>query len=374
MTPPAPRRVLMTADTMGGVWTFAVDLCAVLGRFGVQVTLVTMGRQPDVAQMQQIRSLANVTLIPTDYKLEWMDSCSNSLIESGEFLLRIESSLRPDIIHVNGYWHASLPFEAPILVTAHSCVSSWWKACRGTPLPSDWSGYKRWIAQAVSASDLVIAPTRAYLEEFCDHHGKPKRSCVIWNGRPGALFRPGTKRHIVLGAGRLWDDAKNMSLLCHAAEGLDIPIVLAGEFVAPDGRIFEPTGVAALGRLSPKDTAKWMSEASIFAAPARYEPFGLCILEAALSGCALVLGDIPSLRELWDGVATFVKPDDITGLRRAIKMLADAPHLANSDGAKARERALQYTAEAMGHAYFAAYRVLLADNHQAVETIGDVAA
>ncbi len=31
--------------------------------------------------------------------------------------------------------------------------------------------------------------------------------------------------------------------------------------------------------------------------PARYEPFGLSVLEAALSGCALVLGDIPSLRE-----------------------------------------------------------------------------
>ena len=44
-----------------------------------------------------------------------------------------------------------------------------------------------------------------------------------------------------------------------------------------------------------------MARASIYALPARYEPFGLSILEAALSGAALVLGDIPSLREVWGG-------------------------------------------------------------------------
>ena len=76
------------------------------------------------------------------------------------------------------------------------------------------------------------------------------------------------------------------------------------------------------GRLTPPQMARVVSRApSIYALPARYEPFGLSVLEAALSGCALVLGDIPSLREIWDGAALFVDPDDA---RRAAKHAADA--------------------------------------------------
>ena len=52
-----------------------------------------------------------------------------------------------------------------------------------------------------------------------------------------------------------------------------------------------------------------MGRAAIYALPARYEPFGLSILEAALSGCALVIGDIPSLREIWADAALFVPSD-----------------------------------------------------------------
>ena len=45
-----PRRVLMTADTVGGVWTYALDLSAGLGRSGIEVVLATMGRLPPPQQ------------------------------------------------------------------------------------------------------------------------------------------------------------------------------------------------------------------------------------------------------------------------------------------------------------------------------------
>ena len=44
----------------------------------------------------------------------------------------------------------------------------------------------------------------------------------------------------------------------------------------------------------------------IFVSVSRYEPFGLAVLEAAHAGCALVLSDIPTFRELWQGAASFV--------------------------------------------------------------------
>jgi glycosyltransferase involved in cell wall biosynthesis len=77
----------------------------------------------------------------------------------------------------------------------------------------------------------------------------------------------------------------------------------------------------ALGFLSREEIAHWLSVASIYCAPARYEPFGLSILEAALSGCALVLGDIPSLREIWEGAAVFVDPTDAHAITGAIQQL-----------------------------------------------------
>ena len=37
------RHVLMTADAVGGVWTYALDLCRGLGTRGVHVSLVVLG-------------------------------------------------------------------------------------------------------------------------------------------------------------------------------------------------------------------------------------------------------------------------------------------------------------------------------------------
>ena len=46
-------RILMTADTIGGVWTFAMELCAQLCARGDRVLLAATGREPDPAQRAQ---------------------------------------------------------------------------------------------------------------------------------------------------------------------------------------------------------------------------------------------------------------------------------------------------------------------------------
>jgi glycogen synthase len=90
--------------------------------------------------------------------------------------------------------------------------------------------------------------------------------------------------------------------------------------------------------------------------PARYEPFGLSALEAALSGCALVLGDIPSLREIWGDAAIFVSPDDATGFARALNNLIADPESRETLSGRARARALQFSPQRMGEEYLDAYR------------------
>jgi glycosyltransferase involved in cell wall biosynthesis len=110
-----------------------------------------------------------------------------------------------------------------------------------------------------------------------------------------------------------------------------------------------------LGRVSRAELDRAFETAAIFAEPARYEPFGLAALEAGLAGCALVLGDVPSLREVWRDAAVFVEPDDDDGLESALRQLIDDSRLRADYAVRARRRALTYSPQRMARGYLAAY-------------------
>jgi glycosyltransferase involved in cell wall biosynthesis len=116
--------------------------------------------------------------------------------------------------------------------------------------------------------------------------------------------------------------------------------------------------MTCLGRLGTRQLARWYTRAAIYASPARYEPFGLSALEAAFSGCALVLGDIPSLREVWGAAACYVEPDDSTALAASITALIDRTDQRASMAARAMTRARRYTLDAACDAYLTIYQEL----------------
>jgi glycosyltransferase involved in cell wall biosynthesis len=114
-----------------------------------------------------------------------------------------------------------------------------------------------------------------------------------------------------------------------------------------------------VGRLSSNDLAAWYARAAIYALPACYEPFWLSALEAALSGCALVLGDIPSLREVWADAAVFVPPNEPKRLESALRELIETPSLRERMAELARSRARNYTPVRMASEYMASYKLAL---------------
>jgi glycogen(starch) synthase len=350
-----PRRILMTADPIGGVWSYVLELARGLAEFDVQIHLATMGQALSAEQQREAAEEPNVTLHESVFRLEWMADPWEDVQQSGEWLLSLEAELQPDLVHLNGYVHAALPWRAPCLVVAHSCMASWWQAVRGEQLPVGFEPYRRLVAKGLAAADLVVAPTAAMLESIQRLYLPLPNSMVIHNARSRTRFSPGKKEDFILSVGRLWDDAKNIGAVAKSAYELPWPVYVAGEQRHPDGGNAYIDGVNRLGFLSPENLAPWYAAASVYALPARYEPFGLTILEAALSGCALVLGDIQSLRELWDGAAVFVNPEAPGALQRELHALcSDRARLA-SLGAKALERSQSFTAANMTAGYLAAY-------------------
>jgi glycosyltransferase involved in cell wall biosynthesis len=261
------------------------------------------------------------------------------------------------VVHLNGYCHAALPWRAPPVVVAHSCVLSWWRAVLGAPAPPRYRRYHAEVARGLAAAALVIAPTMAMLAYLDAHYGTPPAARIISNARDRRRFFPAAKEPFVFAAGRLWDQAKNLAALLEAAPRVPWPILVAGPGARPRG---VARGITPLGCLRGDEIAEWLSRAAIYALPARYEPFGLSILEAGLSGCALVVGDIPSLREVWRDAALFVPPDDSAALAAAIAGLIDDAALREAMGARARRRAVRFRPLAMARLYLAAYRAALA--------------
>lgn len=358
-----PRNILMTADTVGGVWTYALELARALQPHGVEVQLALMGPPLTAAQRADADAIPNLSLFKSDYKLEWMPECWSDVKRAGDWLLHLASRLRPDVIHLNGYAHANLPWRDPILVVGHSCVFSWWQAVHGCEPTAEWQRYKREVTNGLRAADLVVTPTVAMLRALKTHYGRIENSRVIANGRDTQSFKPGEKQPLVLSAGRLWDAAKNIGSVAELAAELPWRVCVAGELEAPQQTQQQPTfseRCEALGPLPEAELREWFGVASIYALPAVYEPFGYTPLEAGLSGCALVLGDIESLRETWDGAAVFVDPHDRAALKTELQRLIENDRYRYEMSCRAHMRALQFTASRMAQNYLDAYSELLA--------------
>lgn len=352
---PRISSLLMTTDTVGGVWTYALELCRAMP--DIRIILASMGPPSSAAQREQIAQLTHVELVESELALEWMEDPWDDVALAGDWLLELESLHSPDLIHLNGYAHGSLPWRAPVLVVAHSCVLSWWEAVKREPAPPRYANYRDEVTRGIAAADAVVAPSAAMLQCIARHYGPPRRAMVIPNAVSPQRFRqPIEKEPLVLCAGRLWDEAKNAMAVAEIAKNLPWPVVLAGE---TGGIPPEFPNVRFTGHCKPMAMAMWFLKASIYVHPARYEPFGLTVLEAAHTGAALVLADIPSLREIWGDAAWFVDPDEPRALEEAVLTLIKHPQLREDLGNQARRRAARHQVTQMRDTYLSIYQSII---------------
>ncbi|MHA6248836.1 glycosyltransferase family 4 protein [Pontibacter sp. CAU 1760] len=350
----------MTTDTVGGVWNYTLELVRSLAPFGTHFHLATMGAALTEAQREQAQELNNLTLHESTYKLEWMEDAWQDVEDAGQWLLTLKDTVKPDLVHLNGMVHGALEWGVPVVAVVHSCVLSWWKAVKGEETPASWQQYKKLVTRGLQAADLVVAPTQAMMNQAEALYGPFKSRTVIYNGRAQSSYQFGTKEPFVFSMGRVWDEAKNISMLAHIASDLSWPVYIAGDERHPvTGKPIDLENVHFLGQLTEKEVADWLSRASIYALPSKYEPFGLTILEAAMSGCALVVGKTESQAEIWGNAARYVDPNSADELRDTLQNLIQDEFVRNVLGCRAVKRSHGYTADPMGQDYDHVYRQLV---------------
>src|ERR1700733_9284337 len=105
--------VLLTADTMGGVWTYARELVTGLVRRGLQVTLVSFGEIPEPRQLVWTEGLRNFDFRPTAFRLEWMQDSAEDVVDSSDYLRNVIDETRPDVIHLNQFCYGRLKVGIP---------------------------------------------------------------------------------------------------------------------------------------------------------------------------------------------------------------------------------------------------------------------
>lgn len=353
------KKILMTADTVGGVWTYALDLCRALQAFDIEVCLATMGAPLSASQQLEADTLPNLEVRESYYKLEWMDNPWDDIERAGEWLLGIEKEIEPDIVHLNGYSLAALPWSSPVLVVAHSCVLSWWQAVKKEQAPIEWGEYRNRVARGLRAADAVVSISHTYAAELNTLYGPLDNLSVIYNGRDADAFYTLRKKKQAFAMGRIWDEAKNLSVLGRISNEAKYPILVAGDNHHPEtNRKVEIFNVVLLGTLSQDQVRMNLAESYVYILPAKYEPFGLSVLEAALSGCLLLLADIPTLRELWQNAALYFNPDKPQELDKLLNGVMQHPEAAKRLVQRSSARARLFSLKATAQNYLKAYKSL----------------
>ncbi|HTZ07008.1 MAG TPA: glycosyltransferase family 4 protein [Gaiellaceae bacterium] len=280
-------------------------------------------------------------------------------------LARLVRSLRADVVHTH-LVHADVYGGV-----AAKLRGEWLVSTKHNDDPFR-TGPFRYVERTVSRlADRVVTITDALHRFTVDEVGIPAAKVETihdglddlpapWGANPPDTVPDGAR--VLLAISRLTGQ-KGIDVAVRALDSLpdDTVLVVLGE--GPEREALESLArelgvdrrVFLLGRVP--DVAAWLRRATLLVHPARWEGFGLGVLEAMLAGLPVVASNVSSLPELVvDGVTgILVRPDDPSALALGIARALDEP----SFGAAGRDRAhAEFSVARMADATAALYRSL----------------
>lgn len=358
--------VLVTADTLSGVWPYTRELVTGLAQRGIRVTLVSWGEIPTAEQTEWMDGLHGLDFRPTAFRVEWMRDAEADLHSAQELLQSIIAESPPDLLHLNHFYFGALRTDIPKVLVAHGDVLSWWESVHHShPKREDsWiAWYREMVSIGMTEATAVVAPSQWMLSALRSIYTHPRLSSVIYPGRFPALFNPHvSKEMIAISVGRIWDFGKNSAMLSRFES--PIPLYLMGPDSEPEHEsnrnVFTPRQRLHVKNIqSEKHLRQLYAKSAIYIATSQYEPFGMSSVEAALSRCAIIASDIPSHREIWGDAVSYFPNNDADALQQVLRELSSDRELCATYGKLAYDRArLRFNASRMVDDYLHLYQAL----------------
>jgi glycosyltransferase involved in cell wall biosynthesis len=358
-------RVLLTTDAVGGVWTYSLDLARELGRNGIETVMAVVGPPPGDAARDAALGVPGLELVTTGLPLDWTAETPEEVLEAGVRLGHLARQQQCALVQLHTpALAAARSFDVPVIAVHHSCLATWWQAVKPAEeeMPEEFRWRSAMVARGIAAVSQLVAPTTAHAHAIAGAYALSSPPLVIRNGRapaPPPADVADEPPPFIFSSGRLWDEGKNFASLDRAAALLDTTVAAAGSATGPGGETINLPALRLLGSLSEDKMRQWMPLARAYVSVARYEPFGLGVLEAAQAGCALVLSDIPSFRELWAGAALFVPAEDEQAIARTLAQVVSDEGLRSRLSRRAHYRAVLYSSEMMGREMMRLYALRL---------------
>lgn len=241
--------------------------------------------------------------------------------------------------------HLQKRFAIPYVVTAHGSDVPDYN-------PDRFAVTHRLIApmwhDIVRHAAAVTSPSQS-LADLINRHAKSEVAAhIIPNGIASDWIEPGEKQRSLLVVSRLFE-RKGVHHLLQALQGtpigMQIHIVGDGPHRPALERLAEsvPDPVRFHGWMDNGSQAlrELYRRASVFVFPSSAENFPICLLEAMLSGCAVVASGIDACHEVLGDTAHYFEVGDVPALRRHLLALSQNEALARRYGDAARERTIR---------------------------------
>ena len=227
-----------------------------------------------------------------------------------------------DVLH---YLHVAFPPFTPGSPVVINLLDAIPWVVPGYRLPKPYDLLER---RAVRRADLVLTLSESAREDIESVFGLPRAKIrVIPLGGPALDPEPSSKEPYFLFVGGT-EKRKNLGAVLDAfasIDGFELRVVGANTASPVHDSKREQSGVRWLGHVSEEELVELYRHAAALVFPSRYEGFGLPILEAMARRTPVIASNASSIPEVARGGAILVDPDDVEGLRDAMRRVgADA--------------------------------------------------
>ncbi len=349
----------------GGASPVTAAICRELSRRGDHVDVVTMRFRglPKIEAAGQLR-IFRVPCLRSARHICYVHELLTYIVSSFFKALHLLRSQPYDLVHAHFFLPSGLVAYAlfkmtgiPYVVTAHGSDVKGYNPHRFRNLHRIVLPVWRKVLRSARA---VTSPSR-YLANLIErNNGNPCSIQIIPNGIEENWIEPRTKERYLLVVSRLFE-RKGVQYLLQALHGpplgYDVHIVGDGPYrgVLEDMAKGIADRVIFHGWLA-NDSSELKSlyrKASIFVFPSLAENFPVCLLEAMLSGAAVVASSIDGCHEVLGDAAHFVPPGNALALRNELLALTANEATRVELGGKARRRVLEhFTWRKLGGCYY----------------------